>query len=339
MTTSIHSSRLAVLIPIGDLPFLAQATLRNIRETCGVQVDVLFVTSQDCHPRLLEGIEAKNCLQAPFGGKSHGIHLKLLDWAIKEISHPWICVQHADMFWLSGKKWGESIVGQLDPHLIALTLPYNKYTGDYAFKEHKFCMGENNLIRTHDFCGFYNRKALCDLQTTFRDVPINQTSTSDKLISAVKNHDIEWIHRHKSLKPSDKLDGSDLIGLEIACNCPSRISEAQMGTYYNHCWGMLEILNYIRIENNIVFIDKPLLKCTRSLPALSFMSSMLFDKNIMADKIIPWSIVKEHFPPNNINEILLQYKNTHNVLGEYDSGGIRKIVFQDMEIQKKIKIM
>lgn len=321
---SIHSTKIAIIIPIGDYPFLAQAVMKNIKEKSKNEVEIFFVTSSD-YNRRLDRVIKNNHLLSPLKGKEHGIHLKLIDWAMKEIKHDWVCVQHADMFWLDN--WEIN----LDNELIAITLPYSNYKGDFQFKEHKFKIGNKKITRTHDFCGFYNRNAICELGLTFQSGSINQLVSTDKL----KSSRIEWIHRKKKLENDDELDGSDLIGLEIATNWPSRIKETSMKASYNHCWGMLEVANHIKRKGNVTYINKPFEKCRRGLPAFSFMSSMLFDKEEMSDKIIPWSIVKKHLPQNSINKVLMQYKETNNT-GE---DGIKKIIFPDKTLIQKVSMI
>lgn len=339
---------ITLLLPTAYCPFFIEAVCKNIKETSGIsekQIDLNFIITADATDKLKNLLEKTgfNVLQSPISDNNHGVHLKLLDWAIKfGVQSKWIYVQHMDMFWeKSSTPWLKTIMDEIEnSEEIALTIPDCLSQSDFKHKWHKFAINGINLLRTHDFSGVYNREKLIDMDLKFAWGKLNELNISKELKEIIELKKLRWIHRGLDVKIDDELDGSDLIGLEITARCPKKIKALPIKNNFIHSWDMLNLYNKIIRDNKTIYIDNKLENSTRAFSSYSWISSHLFDKKEMRDKIIPWPFVKNLSKFTNVTcektkicQLLERYAETIN--DGNDMLGVEKIEFKDFTLMKK----
>lgn len=324
MTKSIQCSELAVIVPMGDFPFFVNAVYKNIIETSGCEANIIFLVTKNPSVRLRKAFSDINVtfIETSVPSSGHGVHLQILDWAVENLSYKWICVQHADMFWLPNSQWLRIISEEIkNTNAVALTIPYELSHGEFQFKKHKFTLNGTPLIRTHDFFGVYNREELLDRKLKFIWGPL------DKEIPGIK-----WIYQNKGLEIGDFLDGSDKIGLELSYDS-KLIKEIDFPAGYIHAWDIFGLSSHIERKNTVIYINRPLEKTNRAIASYSWISSYLFDKS-MKEKILPWRLVKNIVEEKNLVkkgilcDVLKNYKTNEESIFE-ERFGVYSIVFND----------
>jgi hypothetical protein len=315
-----------VLIPIGDYPFFVHACCKNVLEYGDGRV--IFLVAKNPSSRMLQAFKEHNCvyIETPFEESNHGVHLKILDWTIQNIQlSEWVLVQHCDMFWRSN--W---MPNSLDG--VACMLPYYSEPNEFFYKENKFMYKNTKLIRTHDFAGFYNVCALKELNLKFQWGILSEIASIDLLCSL--DH-FKWIHRNTLLKKEDFIDGSDLIALELAVRLPGSVKELKDKNYdFYHSWGIFGFAAQMSIDDESIKIDWTYEKCIRGIVNYSWISSFLFDKDIMKDKIFPWFFTKLMFKnliKSNLCEYLKKYKEPNIQPLEDNPNNIKFVRFKDKE--------
>jgi hypothetical protein len=317
---------ISILIPLPDIEFFAKACSKNIQETIGLpdnQYELIFLTTSD------KSIEGFKTIQCPYEAQK-GVHLSLLNHAFYHCDlSDWIYVQHADMFWLE-PNWGIELI-QTNKQ-VARTIPHANCTNEFNCVQHKFSLNSNLLMRTHDFAGFYNRQWFVDNQMTFQWGNLKtQLPLSQALESHIRKGNIQWIHRNLPVKINDFVDGSDLIGLEIAAKSEI-IDVAPIKAKYIHCWDLFSIVYDFEHVNNEIHVNRLEHQCTRSLHSYSWISSYLLPRT---NKLFPWSVlqkingqIKRHKSP--ICNVLEKYKENSEVLGDEDMG-VKLVKFKDAQ--------
>jgi hypothetical protein len=336
---------IAVLIPIGDFPFFVRACRENILRTCGLapqEVELIFLVAQPS-ARLRAALHGQRVLEGPYEPRP-GVHLELLDWAFWDPTLPrWVFVQHPDMFWLDHgwlARGVEAIAN--NPHMIALTVPKALSRGEFDYVEHKYSLDGLPLMRTHDFAGFYNRTMFLEEGFTFRWGSAGvQVPLSPPVMGAMLDKRLHFIHRGLPLCPGDFLDGSDTIGLEIALRFPGQIADIPLSCRFHHCWDLFGAsFSMSRIESTLL-VDRPLGKMVRSLSTYSWVSSHLFDRDQMWDKIFPWTWLKQIArratipPPSSICGLLASYGGDGTPCGD-STLGVGRVSFRDRDFSYPI---
>lgn len=322
---------ISVIVPTGDYPFFVNACSKNIRENTGL--DTCFITAKNPSKMLVDSICNANCryLEAPFPYDERGIHLKLLDWAIcQEELEDLIYVQHCDMFW--EKPWLHDVIGLGG---VAICFSHDKLKSEFKPSRYKFFLDNKPLLRTHDFAGVYNRKFLLDNRLSFI-WGIVENLGSEKLLDAVDNKRILRLNG-SFLTRQDYLDGSDRIGLELALIGDGLVKESKTSSFYYHCWDLFGMGFDSCREDDKIIVNRQFNKSTRGLLAYSWISSYLFDKQEMGNKLFPWCFVKENIENLKmpiICEFIKKYKNNDCFIG-MDDNGISKILFKDVIWSKK----
>lgn len=291
----------SVLVPIGNHPFFVKPCIKNITETCGVpqkDINIIFLTSKPIDKILQnEFDEAKKEFKFEVKSKEFkekdkrsGIHLKLLDWAIYSLKlSKWTYVQHCDMFW-NDTNWLTDLISETNNDLINISLPYEKYLGEFAFNEYKFSINGNKIIRTHDFGALYNINKLKKHNFSFMWGKIKNLNLSDKLNKLIELKKIKSIHKNKNLTIEDELDGSDLIGLEIQAKFPEKIIVSKkLHATYVHGWDVIGIADDMKQEGITLKINRPFEKSTRGLTTYSWISTFLFKENF--EPKFPWKFL------------------------------------------------
>lgn len=321
-----------ILIPIGDYPFFAHACSSNLREY-GKNNNILFLVTKNPTQRLIEAIKKAECeyIETPLTGSSHGIHLKLLDWAIQNISlSDWILVQHCDMFWMSS--WEPSNLKG-----VACMLPHQQQKGEFEYIENKFSFNEKALIRTHDFAGFYHVSSLKKYNLKFMWGQLKSIASKNLL---EKIDQFQWIKENKKLKENDFIDGSDCISLELNLIDENLVSILTDKAYsFIHNWAVFGFAANMKINKDTIIVDWTLEKSWRGMGTYSWISSFLFDKNIMKDKIFPWSIynsISHAKSKSNLCCFLEKYKEPVLSLGKFNTGGINQVQFKDQAFKRII---
>jgi len=225
----------------------------------------------------------------PFGRKRDKAHMNLLDWAIANLDlADWTYVTHSDMFWLD-EGWLNELVAIQAPGVAAYMMPYSQYRGDYQYVHQKYSFSGKSLVRAHDFAGLYHIPTLKSMNLKFKcgfldtEIPI-----SDKLREAVASGKLRWIHRHCPVVTGDMMDGSDIIGLELALNRPGSIIEPPLKARFCHGWDTLGLGDDIERQGNTLKVYRLMRQCHRGLPSYAWISSFLLDRNT-TQVIFPWA--------------------------------------------------
>jgi hypothetical protein len=231
------------------------------------------------------------------------------------------------MFW-AGEGWYKSEMEGAK----AVVFPYdNRYEWDFKPVRCKFVLDGQSLLRTHDFSGIYDRRFFIDNNLTFNWGKVKDIASA-RLLAAVDAGRI-YCMSGLQLNREDFLDGSDCIGLEMAVASNCLVREAEIRCNYYHCWDLFGMGFDMMRRGSTLYVNRTLEKSMRGLHSYAWVSSHLFDKNEMRDKIFPWKMLLIHirstlpFPP--ICRFLSQYSNTNNVLG-VGTNGIQRVEFKDV---------
>jgi hypothetical protein len=131
------------------------------------------------------------------------------------------------------------------------------------------------------------------------------------------------------------MDGSDLIGLELAIHHTTEsIIEPPLQNQFVHGWDNLGLGDDMEREGNVLKIHRLVQKCERGLPSYAWMCSFLLDKNT-SQIIFPWAIFLQIAKTTNYSTrksafcaVLEQYAE-NNPIGPDDLFGIKKVCFDD----------
>lgn len=346
---------LTLLVPVGDYPFFVDAVCSNIEQTGGTpmdQVDLAFVVTKDPPERLVRAFRRQTVplrvLKSPIADKEHGVHLKLLDWAVKfGTTSRWVYVQHTDMFWdQSDSPWLAAILKELETaDGVALTIPYNLSLGEFQYNQHKYRLDGRLLTRAHDFAGVYDRRKLLDMNLSFLWGRLDKLGVSAELREAIHAGRVTWEHRNGPVQLSEWVDGSDLIGLELGLRRPSMIRDLRLANKFVHCWDLFGIASDMTRTGDTISVRREVSRCVRGLPSYSWISSHLFDVEEMGDKIFPWRVLETISADSPLSarktktcELLERHVTTGSVLGRGHLG-VKKVEFLDRTFDLRKMLM
>lgn len=317
-----------ILIPIGEFPLFPLLNILNIKETIGIEKYKINFLISEITPRIKNEFEKYkydfNLIEFNVG-KDRGSHLKLLDFAFRNLKlSDWVYVQHSDMFWES-KNWFQFFSNLITSDVVAITPSYCSKT--IKFKEIKYSLNEKPLIRTHDFCGLYKKDFILDNNLTFSDGIVSDFN--DKYKSIFLNS-IKTIKNNQYLKLDSYLDGSDYIGLFIQ-QSKYKIKQIENRLEYYHCWDLFGIPWCMSKCDNVINIERKFDKAIRSIESYSYLSSFLFDYDAWKDKVLPWFVVKQimNVSKNDFCTFFENYVNMEkkSIKSEYD--GTKLVKFLD----------
>jgi hypothetical protein len=321
-----------IIVPTGNYPFFIRACYRNVLETAGV-VDFRYLVTSDVSSQTIDTFRAigANYMVAPIKYSCRGVHLDLLDWAFTQpdVSN-WVYIQHCDVFWTQ-RGWYEEMKRSIasSPETVAFVMPYSQYIGEYKHKQFKFYFNKQKMLRTDDFAGLYNRKALRALNLSFK-WGTAKNLVSENLRNIILSRKIR--RRDGRLLALDQfLDGSDCIGLELGTQGDHLVKEMEISSPYYHAWDLFGMGYHMSRKGNVLLVDRSLEKSMNSIRSYSWVSSFLFNRHEIKNKIFPW-VVATHFLPKlekpAICSFLERYKDTDQVIG-LDDDGIARIKFRD----------
>lgn len=328
---------------MGNSPFFVKACLENFFQTSGVQdVDFHLLTVDPVSKDFLEAVEkARSTYQFsfhvhPFGRKRDKAHMNLLDWAVANLElADWTYVTHSDMFWLD-EGWLSELIAIQAPGIVGYMMPYSQYRGDYEYVHQKYSFSGKPLVRAHDFAGLYHIPTLKSRNLKFKcgfldtEIPI-----SDKLREAVISGKLRWIRQHRPVVIGDMMDGSDIIGLELA----GSIIEPPLKARFCHGWDTLGLGDDIERDGDTLKVCRLMRQCHRGLPSYAWISSFLLDRHT-SQVIFPWAMFlkiaeKTGYYTNKsiFCNTLERYADPGaSPIGAYDFFGIKKVKFLDGEI-------
>lgn len=332
---------MTLLIPIARFKYFVRACLQNITETCGIPLDICFLTDNSKLNAEFEE-ESKNfkfrVVRVPFNAGNN--QCKMLDWAVKNLDiGKWFMVQHCDNFWIKDG-WGTDVMNAVEtfPDIAAFYLPLDHY---FKYKS-------KPIHHMHDYFGLYNREKLLDYNLVFTwgklgvDVPM-----SPELQEAVESRFINTRIGHY-------IDGSVTLSMELAVRHPDEVMPLPIHDKMNHIWSIFRYAENISIKGSVmnfgISYDRvPRLHATgfhNMLPFLanySRMTSFLFDIDDVKDCVLPWRIFKHLAKDHNLEPAiklvdgLMKYQKYPNVLGD-STMGIREIHFRNVKYNNFIKI-
>lgn len=318
---------ITVLLPLGDFPFFPQACVRNIKETTDVEIEVVFLTNN----ATAQNLKGCKVLVAPIQDSSRGIHLKLLDWAVRQPNiTDRLYVQHCDMFW-SDKGWLENMLAVSEP---AVMPAYGNYAGEFKYRQVKYSLDDKRIVRTHDFSGLYDKSFVASSTFMWGTPP---EVSSAKVLKAIEDNRFRWAHENRNLTVSCELDGSDALSLELAIEGRTA-AESPVPTYF-HSWDLFGLSWAMRRTERVIRVDRTFEKSLRGIQAYSWATSHYLDKDLHARKIFPWSVLQKILPKAKkplICDILDKYKDTDNVLGDKEDK-TETVIFTDQRIDVRTK--
>lgn len=323
-----------IIAPTGNHPFFIRNFISNIYDTCA-DFEIILLVTRKTYILLKDFLSSlKNryyfeVIEFDLEDeiKSSGIHLKLLDDIVK-LFKEWCYIQHVDHFWMNNN-WLNDLKNNINDNLINICLPYKNYLGEFKFNEYKFSYKNKLIKRTHDFSALYNFKLLNDNNLKFMWGKVSEIA-SGYVIGQLYN--FRWINRGNSIiKHEDFLDGSDLIGLEIAARFPEKITEAvNLNSNYVHGWDTIGIVDDMRVEGDTIYVNRNIEKSLRGLANYSWISTFLFNDYECSNCIIlPWDFI------NKIPSINKNKSHICNLLEKYNSKRLNKVNIKRLKFLNK----
>ncbi len=336
---------MTLLIPIARFKFFVHACLQNITETCGIPLDICFLTDNSKLDAEFEE-ESKHfkfrVVRVPFANNNQ---CKMLDWAIRNIdTSKWVMVQHCDNFWVKND-WGLDVLNAITQHpdIAAFYLPFNHY---FEYKSQP-------VHHMHDYFGLYNSKKLIDYNLLFTwgklgiDVPMSPEFKN--AVNSIKNIQIG---NYPSPKIGNYIDGSVALSMELTVRYPNEVMPLPIQDKMVHIWTIFRYAERISINNHIMNFDIVYDRIPREhatgyhdmLPFLanySRMTSYLFDLEDVKNCVLPWRIFKhlakhDLQPAIKLVDFLMKYRKCPNVLGD-STMGIREIHFHNVKFNNFVK--
>lgn len=340
---------ITVLIPIGEIPYFVHANVANVSETCGVlwdYVEFVYLTGKTIPTNVQAAFDAEETkcrvVSAPFEVSGPDCHLKLLDWAFRNVKFKsdWIVTQHADVFW-NTEGWLSKIVAATKqfPNHVAIV------PNDAGFR---FNVDGKGVLRTQGYVLALNQPKFVEYELSFINGVLGneEMSMSSELQEAIKDGRVEWTKLHRSganpqqlkLVPGvDVIDGADMISLELAVRYPKKIAQLQLSNCFVHLWHFFDMYYDISREGDTLIVNRTSKMSEVGAHCYSWASSYLFDKDEFKDKILPWRAeqihnfcVRDDFG-DELCELLKKYSTETNIVGE-GFNGLTEIQFTDITL-------
>lgn len=328
---------ISVLLPMGNSPFFVKACIDNFYNTCGLpaeEVDYHILTTDTSS---LPSDRKFKVHRIGSARKRDSSHLKMLDWAVNNLDlHDWVYVTHTDMFWLD-EGWLRDLQQFSLPPVVACMMPYSQYRGEFKYNHYKYLLSGFPIIRAHDFSGLYHVPTLRKMQLSFLWGHMGVSpAISQVLRSAVEKGKLYWIMMKRPLRIGDPVDGSDVLGLELVIQ-GEKIIEAPITQRFVHGWDTLGLADDIVRTGDTIYVHREVEKCHRGLPAYSWISSSLFDRE-SPETIFPWACLGQlgvyNMRRTALCDVVSKYAET-NPIGLDDVFGVKEVKFLDQSWEIK----
>jgi len=335
--------KISLIVPIGgNCSYFVHTNLANVAETCGMSFDdfdFVFMTGSEVGPQLQEAFELASkqykfrVLRCPIKSK---LHLDLFEWAIPHADlNDWIFLQHMDTFWKPGcKPWlkiTQSMIENSSPDHIAI----GNYDG------HKALLDGKEFTQFYDYATAVNRKKMVQNNLSFMWGNKRKLKMSDQ----TRRYIDEGRFTNKNMEKIEWLDGSVLMGMELAVHFPNLTSKFDYNSEMIHPWSWIRIWldikkneNFINIDKNVEYFKKHL----HRYAGISYVSSICTDLDIPNQPMFPWKIFHIYFPNfkvsnmrnNPLIKIMTKYYKPRRTLG-LEKSNVDIINFKDFEMTMK----
>lgn len=339
-----QTRKTSILIPVGRFSFFVDACLRNILETCGDKnkIRVVFLVSNSVEEHIAKRLNSLNSycdvVTAPFASNSN--HLKLLDWAVREVNiSNWFITQHCDLFWTNNnwlKIFHEHMNSKND-----VVCPWN--WSNYS-------LDGNRMHTTGDFLAAYNRKNLVRENLKFEWGHLNQScQVSEKVKNKIVEQKIIKVSTGQPVTDGEWMDGSQAMTWEFYSKTPERIKILEFNSYYNHLLSIFRVADMTNWTENTIEINYDWAPFGSDLwlkifTAYSYLTTFLLDEREVKDIVLPWNFYLQVLKQFNLNVepylkdlvFLDKYKGKYNTVG-IKNHNIESIRFGEVMVPLKQK--
>jgi hypothetical protein len=338
---------ITVLIPLGEIPFFVNANLKNFEESCGynlIDIDFVFLTSETISENLQAAIDKAmetfkfRVLKAPLQVDGPDCHLQLLDWAFYNADlNDIVFVQHNDVFWTPGSNWLKRAVADIEG-----TPNCSFFVPDDAGE--RFCLDGKPVLRSQGYAAAFRLQRFIGYNLSFCNGIFGEgTPLSHGLKKAIESGRVTWskVRRSASVPPRpevvigiDSTDGADIIGLEAALRFPDEITTIELSDDMVHLWHFYDMYYDLSRDGDTLIVNRSSKMAEVGIHYYSWVSSFMFDKNTMKDKIFPWQVELQHGLgarddfSDKVCQMLSNYAEPGDIVGNM-TDGIKYVRFTD----------